>query len=30
MQKSTPHTHRKETINIDGKDRTDEIDSYSL
>ncbi|MFS4432340.1 AAA domain-containing protein [Chryseobacterium sp. S90] len=30
MQKSAPHTLRKEAINIDGKDRTDEIDSYSF
>ena len=30
MQKSTPHTFRKEAIYIDGKDRTDEIESYSF
>lgn len=30
MQKNTSHTFRKEAIYIDGKDRTDEIESYSF
>ncbi|MGO4709343.1 AAA domain-containing protein, partial [Chryseobacterium sp. 2TAF14] len=30
MQKSSPHIFRKEAIYIDGKDRTDEVESYSF
>ncbi|SIS70401.1 Protein of unknown function [Chryseobacterium ureilyticum] len=30
MEKPTPHTFRKESIYIDGKDKTDEIKSYSF
>lgn len=30
MQKSIPHPLNKEAVYIDGKDRTDEIDSYSF
>ncbi|WP_209390136.1 hypothetical protein [Chryseobacterium sp. RR2-3-20] len=30
MQNSTSQTFRKEAIYIDGKERTDEIDSYSF
>lgn len=30
MQKSTPYKFRKEAIYIDGKDRTDDIESYSF
>jgi superfamily I DNA and/or RNA helicase len=30
MQKSSPHTFKKEAIYIDGKERTDEIECYSF